>query len=79
MVFFFDHHQHVILCYRESIDSTQKQIETLRADLQAERSNFSSVSKVLNQQRRLSSTTKNQQNQVIKVRIDEETNVKCFR
>ncbi|XP_063585135.1 A-kinase anchor protein 9-like isoform X2 [Penaeus indicus] len=51
---------------RESIDSTQKQIETLRADLQAERSNFSSVSKVLNQQRRLSSTTKNQQNQVIK-------------
>lgn len=50
---------------RESLDSTQKQIETLRADLQAERSNFSNVSKVLNQQRRLSSTTKNQQNQVI--------------
>lgn len=58
------------------MDSAQKQIETLRADLQAERSNFSNVSKVLNQQRRLSSTTKNQQNQVIKVRINQETSVK---
>ncbi|XP_069957077.1 A-kinase anchor protein 9 isoform X3 [Cherax quadricarinatus] len=50
----------------ESLESSKKEVETLTEALQAERNNFSRVSKVLNQQRRMAAATRAQQENVIK-------------
>ncbi|XP_045593928.1 A-kinase anchor protein 9 isoform X3 [Procambarus clarkii] len=52
--------------FSENVDSLKKEIETLKESLQAERNNFSHVSKVLSQQRRLAAVTRTQQDNVIK-------------
>ncbi|XP_071544904.1 uncharacterized protein [Panulirus ornatus] len=50
----------------ETLENNKKELETLKGALQAERNNFSRVSKVLNQQRHLSAVTRAQQDNVIK-------------
>ncbi|XP_042218573.1 A-kinase anchor protein 9-like isoform X3 [Homarus americanus] len=50
----------------ETLETNEKEVEMLKDALQAERNNFSRVSKALNQQRHLAAVTRSQQDGVIK-------------